>query len=102
MESEKLDVALQNHRTRFDRIDRRRKVDWQRWPDTSTQPQFVGDSLACASISRRPEIEDELLIAWGLAQAHAATGAETTIDVLHGEGTDLRKCPVDSDMSLCD
>lgn len=92
MESQKLDLAPINEPPRLDRIDsRRRKIDWQYWPDTSTQAKYTDDSAAHASVLSRPDIEDEALISWGLAQSQIAKDVETTVDVLYGEGIDLRK-----------
>lgn len=70
----------------------RRKIDWLYWPDTSTQVDYTDDSLAHVGVTSRPDIEDEAIISWGLAQSlKMKSGA--TVDVLYGEGTALRKCP---------
>jgi len=82
---------------RFDRSGNRRsklKLDWYYWPDTSSQRKYTHDSAADSSTFSRPDIEDNSLIAWGLAQSQATDGAKTTIDVLCGEGVDLRKRPL--------
>ncbi|KAF2828409.1 hypothetical protein CC86DRAFT_465246 [Ophiobolus disseminans] len=91
MDSKTFGVTLTRERSRLDRIDsRRRKIDWQYWPDTNDQQKYLDASAAETYIRSRPDIEDESLIAWGLAQAKATDGAQTTIDVLYGEGVDLQ------------
>ncbi|KAF2028024.1 hypothetical protein EK21DRAFT_114228 [Setomelanomma holmii] len=76
--------------TRIDRIDnRRRKIDWQYWPNTDTQQDYKDESRSHAAHSSRPDIEDEAIIPWGLAQSQAPRNESTTIDVLFGEGTAL-------------
>jgi hypothetical protein len=72
---------------------RRRKIDWLYWPDTSTQVDYTDDSLMNIGITNRPDIEDEAIISWGLAQSqNMKPGA--TIEVLCGEGTALCKYPL--------
>jgi hypothetical protein len=72
---------------------RRRKIDWLYWPDTSTQVDYTGDSLTDIGTTHRPDIEDEAIISWGLAQSQNMTPG-ATIEVLCGEGTALCKCPL--------
>jgi hypothetical protein len=89
------ELARTSVRSRLDRIDsRRRKIDWQYWPDTSAQYKYRHDSditVHTENISNRPDIEDEELITWGLVQSPTSRDAAATIDILYGEGTDLRK-----------
>jgi hypothetical protein len=75
---------------REDRIDRRRRMDWQYWPDTTSQQHFAEQALYLND-SSRPDVEDDALIAWGLAQGNDTKGFNTSIDVLYGEGLHLSK-----------
>jgi hypothetical protein len=87
---------------RLDRIDsRHRKINWQYWPENSAPHKDVADSHNpldddpaenIEHISSRPDIEDEALIAWGLTQTRTTEDAEATLDVLHGEETNLGGC----------
>lgn len=77
-------------RARFDRIDRRRRarIDWQYWPAIGDQGQYV-DKAYDLDDPNRPDIEDDAVIAWGLAQCDGKKAAEVKIDVLSGNGIDL-------------
>ena len=73
---------------RSDRIDRRRDVKWQQWPEMRNQQYELDDeSLRC----RHPDLEDGSLVAWGLQQSQNATGEGIEIDVLYGDGVDLSR-----------
>ena len=73
---------------RSDRIDRRRDVKWQQWPEMRGQHHGLDDeSLRC----RHPDLEDGSLVAWGLQQSQNATGEGIEIDVLYGDGVDLSR-----------
>lgn len=76
--------------TKSDRIDRRYRssIDWQYWPDVSGQRQYADTILDPATMSR-PDIEDDALIAWGLAQSEASKNQNVKIDLLLGEGINL-------------
>jgi alpha-mannosidase len=104
MAAKALDSAHMSERPRLDRIDsRRRKIDWLYWPDTSAQNKHRHDCNTtehAESISSRPDIEDEELITWGLAQNPTSGDAEATVDILYGEGTDLRKCQAVTNVRL--
>jgi hypothetical protein len=92
-----------NGALRFDRTHSRRpklKPEWHQWPDTSTQHKYINENNAGLGIFSRPDIGDESMIAWGLAQSHATDGSNTTMDVLYGEGLDLRKHAVAIKVSL--
>jgi hypothetical protein len=75
---------------RKDRIDRRRQIDWQYWPDTHTQPHFAAQTVE-ADDKSRPDVEEDALITWGLAQRNGTKGLDTRIDVLYGEGAHLSR-----------
>jgi hypothetical protein len=79
---------------RKDRIDRRRQIDWQYWPDTHCQPQFAEQTIEPDDKSR-PDVEEDALIAWGLAQGNGTKGLDVGIDVLYGEGSHLGRCDFD-------
>ncbi|CAO2647801.1 Nn.00g087230.m01.CDS01 [Neocucurbitaria sp. VM-36] len=81
-----------NVQLRNDRIDRRRRpqIDWQYWPDTTTQQDDATHNIPGLDITNRPDIEDDTIIAWGLTQSETTTGLKVDIDVLHGEGTNLK------------
>lgn len=73
---------------RSDRIDRRRDVKWQQWPEMACQQnELDAESLTCS----HPDLEDGSLIGWGIQQSQNANGEGVEIDVLYGNGTDLRK-----------
>lgn len=73
---------------RSDRIDRRRDVKWQQWPEMGCQQYNLDeDSLKC----RHPDLEDGSLLAWGLQQSQSATGKGIEIDILYGNGIDLSR-----------
>jgi hypothetical protein len=80
---------------RKDRIDRRRQVNWQYWPDTRSQQQFAELALGSDDHSR-PDVEEDALIAWGLAQGNGTKGLDTSIDVLYGEGSRLSRWKADT------
>ncbi|OAL49439.1 hypothetical protein IQ07DRAFT_568360 [Pyrenochaeta sp. DS3sAY3a] len=74
-----------------ERNDRRRRpmIDWHYWPIASLQPcaPSAPEQLDTPS---RPEIEDEPLIAWGLAQSkEESKNSKVTVDLLYGEGANL-------------
>ncbi|KAF1837364.1 hypothetical protein BDW02DRAFT_491758 [Decorospora gaudefroyi] len=71
---------------RKDRIVRGRRIDWHYWPDTNSQQHFAEQALDLDETSR-PDVEDDSLIPWGLAQASETKGGGTSIDVLCGEGS---------------
>lgn len=74
-----------------ERNDRRRRpmVHWHYWPTASQQPYAPStpDQLDKPS---RPEVEDEALIAWGLAQSkEESKNSRVTVHLLYGEGANL-------------
>ncbi|KAF9697213.1 hypothetical protein EKO04_004933 [Ascochyta lentis] len=71
---------------RSDRIDRRRDVKWQQWPETTFQQNQLDAEWSDCSL---PDLEDGSLIAWGVQQSQNATGEGVAVDVLYGNGTDL-------------
>lgn len=73
---------------RSDRIDRRRDVKWQQWPEMRRERYDLHDDLLQCD---HPDLEDGSLIAWGLQQCEDATGEGVEIDVLYGDGVDLSK-----------
>jgi hypothetical protein len=79
---------------RKDRIDRRRQIDWQYWPDMRSQQQFAEQTIEPDDKSR-PDVEEDALIAWGLAQGNGTKGLDIGIDMLYGEGPHLSRCDVD-------
>lgn len=78
--------------SRFDRIDRRRRarIDWQYWPDIIAQLQYTKKSYDL-DIASRPDVEDEALVAWGLAHSEGKQALDVKIDVLFGKGEKLSK-----------
>ncbi|KAJ4377402.1 hypothetical protein N0V83_000227 [Neocucurbitaria cava] len=82
---------LTSAQLRNDRIDRRRrpKIDWQYWPDTTGQHDDATPNIPGLEITTRPDIEDDAIIAWGLAASEKTRDPNVSIDVLHGDGTDL-------------
>lgn len=76
---------------RTKRIDRRCRpvIDWQYWPDPTSQKQNCAGETQNSDIISRPDIEDDALITWGLAQSEVAKGLDVKVDVLYGEGTGL-------------
>jgi hypothetical protein len=82
-------------RGRTDRIgSQTRKISWQYWPTAPVEQSNTGECQdPPADTLARPDIEDETDITWGLAQseAHVVRGPRARVDVLYGEGTDLRK-----------
>lgn len=83
-----------NEGLNLDRIDvPYAKIDWRDWPDTSNQEDYADDILAPGQVLRRPDVEDEGLICWGLAESRRqlmSAGAGANVDVLYGEGANLR------------
>ncbi|KAF1947773.1 hypothetical protein EJ02DRAFT_390991 [Clathrospora elynae] len=79
-----------NVQPRNSRIDRRGRpnIDWQYWPDTTSQQHFA-KRVHDLDTRSRPDIEDDALIAWGLAQGDDTQGFDTLIDVLYGAGPHL-------------
>lgn len=75
---------------RIDRIDRRRRkiIDWTKWPDVTKQQQYA-DGAYDLEVTCRPEVEDDGLIAWGLAVTDGSGEPRAKIDVLHGAAADL-------------
>jgi hypothetical protein len=70
---------------------RRAKIDWKYWPDTSNQEDYADDCIDPGTTLTRPDVEDEGLICWGLAESQRQLKeAGAIVDVLHGEGSDLR------------
>jgi hypothetical protein len=70
------------------------KFSWQYWPTTDVdQPGFTNYRDRLADVLDRPDLEDDTKLVWGLAQseAHLKRGPRANVDVLYGEGTDLRK-----------
>jgi hypothetical protein len=88
-------LELTATRRRTDRIGGQKpKTSWQYWPTTSIDQ--IGDTklvdLLPDALSN-PDLENEADIAWGIAQSelHVAKGPSARIDLLFGEGADLRK-----------
>lgn len=74
-----------------ERHDRRRrpKIDWHYWPTAGQHPS-VSSVPVQLDIPSRPEIEDEPLIAWGLAQSeNESKCSKVTVDLLYGEEANL-------------
>ncbi|KZM26397.1 hypothetical protein ST47_g2476 [Ascochyta rabiei] len=71
---------------RSDRINRRRDVKWQQWPETTSQQNQLDAEWSDCSL---PDLEDGSLISWGFQQSQNATGEGVVVDVLYGNGTDL-------------
>jgi hypothetical protein len=82
-------------RRRTDRIgSQKRKISWQYWPTTSIDQ--IGDTKPVDLLPddlNDPDIEDQADIAWGVAQSelHVAKGPSARVDLLFGDGADLRK-----------
>jgi hypothetical protein len=77
-------------RHRRDRLDRE-LGDQRYWPK---EPIVFEASRYCQPPSvnlHGVDLEDREIIDWGLAQCEAATGPRAKVDVLYGEGNDLRK-----------
>jgi hypothetical protein len=74
-----------------ERLVRRGLADRLYWPETMSKPQLETLKPDLDEYSH-PDLEDDALISWGLKQAEGSVGANTTIDVLYGEGPRLRKC----------
>lgn len=90
-----LGLELTATRRRADRIGaKKRKISWQYWPTTSVDQ--IGETKLVdfhPNVQRHPDLEDEADICWGLAQSelHVARGPRAKVDVLYGDGNDLRK-----------
>lgn len=84
---------LTSAQLRNDRIDRRRRplTDWQYWPDTTGQHDEATPNIPGLEITTRPDVEDDAIIAWGLAVSEKSKDLNVSIDVLHGNGTNLGK-----------
>jgi hypothetical protein len=90
IESNMLNPGSVGERPKMDHNDVRAKINWLYWPDTSTQGNYADDSLAHAEITSRPDIIDEAVISWGLAQSQKMKpGAK--VDVLSVDETNLCK-----------
>jgi hypothetical protein len=89
---------LQQHK---DRIDRRRLIDWQCWPDTRSQQQYAELAFDTDDKSR-PDVEEDALIAWGLAQGNGTKGLDVNIDVLCGDGPHFSRCRIDMEVGEAD
>ena len=91
-------------RRRADRIgSQTRKISWQYWPTAPVEQSGIGEyQEPLVDTLARPDIEDETDITWGLAQseAHVARGTKARVDVLYGEGTDLRKTNSPASMNM--
>jgi hypothetical protein len=70
---------------RTDRI--RRKLDWRHWPTNTTHDYGLIEPLR--EDSHHPELEDQSLLAWGLAQSNLSKDHSATVDVLYGFGDQL-------------
>lgn len=83
------------------RIDRRYRapVDWQYWPDVGGQQGYLDTALEQDHVTR-PEVEEEALIAWGLAKSEASNDQNVNIDVLLGQGTDFSTFALGPDIGL--
>jgi hypothetical protein len=92
MGSETSGYTSLNEGLNFDRMDvRRNKIDWKYWPDTSNQENYEDDSLLPGEGLHRPDIEDEGLICWGLAESQRQLKeAGAVVDVLCVDGADPR------------
>lgn len=72
--------------------DIRRKLDWRHWPTTSIPHDYaLVQPEPLLEPPTRPELEDQALIAWGLAQSELGKEAGATVDVLYGSGAGLSK-----------
>jgi hypothetical protein len=76
---------------RKDHLVHRGLADRLYWPKTMSKPQLATKKLDLNEYSH-PDLEDDALISWGLEQTEGSVGANTTIDVLYREGSQLRKC----------
>jgi hypothetical protein len=79
--------------SRTDRIDRQRNVRWQDWPDITCQQGLIDELDPESNHSDHPDLEDSAVIAWGLKHSESSKGERVEVDVLYGEGTNLRKVP---------
>ncbi|KAL6702414.1 hypothetical protein ACN47E_002056 [Coniothyrium glycines] len=75
---------------RKDRIERERRPDiyWNKWPNTAQQEHFACQDYPLNETSR-PEVAEDALVAWGIAQSETTKNPVVKIDMLHGEGADL-------------
>jgi hypothetical protein len=75
---------------RTDRI--RRKLDWRYWPTRSIPHDYtLAHTDTILGDSKHPELEDQSLLAWGLAQSDLEQNHTATVDILSGRGVDLGK-----------
>lgn len=90
MASETLHKDTTLNRPRADRIDSsRRKIDWKIWPEMDSFHAEASTKIISNSQIDRPDIEDEEMIAWGLAQSEVISGAPATVDILYGAWPNL-------------
>ena len=75
---------------RTDRI--RRNLDWRHWPTRSIPHDYMlthADTVL--EDPKHPELEDQSLLAWGLAQNELGKNHSATVDILIGRDVDLGK-----------
>lgn len=73
---------------RTDRIPH--KLDWRQWPTGSIPHDYIpAHADTVIESSKHPELEDQSLLAWGLAQSELGQNHSATVDVLSGRGLDL-------------
>jgi hypothetical protein len=71
----------------------RAKRLWKYWPAEGVVPDYsdIEASLSDLGSPTHPELEDQVLLKWGLEQSILNEEPSATVDVLHGYGQDLSR-----------
>jgi hypothetical protein len=69
----------------------RAKRNWRHWPPGGIIPDYsdIEASLSDLGSPTHPELEDQVLLKWGLEQSKLDEEPSATVDVLQGYGQDL-------------
>jgi hypothetical protein len=70
----------------------RRKLEWRHWPTRSIPHDYgLAHTKSILEEPKEPELEDQSLVAWGLAQSELGQNHSATVDVLSARGVDPSK-----------